>query len=129
MKRRIFVNLLIIIVFAALAAYCYDIGKAYDLVLSNTKATVDGKEYAPMEAVQVYIDDASENPIFLAEDDQMVDTAVGRKHVLTIQTLDDHDKVVEEKKVPFTISQLGPKREIRVPLGWNTGSLEVKENK
>ena len=86
MKRRILVNLLIIIVFAALAAYCYDIGKAYDLVLSNTKVTVDGKEYAPMEAVQVYIDDASENPVFLAEDDQMVGTAAVSYTHLTLPT-------------------------------------------
>lgn len=127
--KRIIVNLIIVIAFAALGAYCYDLGKAYDVVFANTPVTVDGKEYLPLEAVQVYLNKNSDNPVFLVEDDQMVAVAVGRRHKLTIQNLDENDNVIETREVAFNIRDLDAKRHINVTQAWNTGTLGIKKKK
>lgn len=120
--KRIIVNVVIILCFAALAYYCYDAGKSYNVMLENLAYTVDGVEHPGIEALQVTIDGQGD-PIFMLEGDQMPGTAAGKKHALKIEILDEDDKVVETKVVPFHILDLGDKLSINVARAYALGKV------
>ena len=103
--RRLVVNLGIIVFFACIGYVCFVTGKAYSIILENIPITVDGKIYEPMEAVQVRISNQAD-PSYLLEGDRLIATAVGASHILTIEVLDEDDKVVETRTIPFNVHEL-----------------------
>lgn len=81
--------------------------------------TVDGVEHPGIEAMQVTIDDSGD-PIYMLEGDQMPGVAAGKKHNLKIEILDEDDKVIETRNIPFHILDLKGKFSINVavPMPW-----------
>lgn len=120
--KRIIVNIVLVLCFAALAYYCYDAGKSYTVMLENVAYTVDNVEYPGIEAMQVTID-GSGDPIYMLEGDQMPGTTTGKKHTLKIEILDEEDKVVETKVVPFHILDLGAGQSINVARAYALGAV------
>ena len=120
--KRILVNIVIVLCFAGLAYFCYDEGKSYNLILENLSYTVDGVEHPGIEAMQVTIDDSGD-PIYMLEGDQMPGVAAGKKHNLKIEILDEDDKVIETRKIPFHILDLKGKFSINVARAYALGKV------
>lgn len=120
--KRIIVNIVIVLCFAALAYYCYDAGKAYNVLLENVAYSVDGVEHPGIEALQVTIDGRGE-PIFMLEGDRMMGVTSGKKHTLKIEILDEEDKVVETRLVPFNMSDLGDGAAVNVARAYVLGKM------
>lgn len=128
MKKRILVNAAIVVVLALIGYYCYNSGRAYNLIVENLPYTAaDGTEHPGIEALQVYIDDQSA-PVYLLEGDRLVATAVGKGHTLRIEILDEEDKPIESISVPFTVAELkGTPRELNVAEYFYKGKAKVNE--
>lgn len=120
--KRILVNIVIVLCFAGLAYFCYDEGKSYNLILENLSYTVDGVEHPGIEAMQVTIDDSGD-PIYMLEGDQMPGVAAGKKHNLKIEILDEDDKVIETRNIPFHILDLKGKFSINVARAYALGKV------
>ena len=120
--KRILVNIVIVLCFAGLAYFCYDEGKSYNLILENLSYTVDGVEHPGIEAMQVTIDDSGD-PIYMLEGDQMPGVAAGKKHNLKIEILDEDDKVIETRNIPFHILDLKGKFSINVARAYALGNF------
>ncbi len=120
--KKILVNTVIVLCFAGLACFCYDQGKSYNLILENLPYTVDGVEHPGIEAMQVTID-GSGDPIYMLEGDQMPGVATGKKHHLKIEILDEDDKVIETKDVPFHILDLKGKLSINAARAYALGKV------
>ena len=122
--RRILVDCLIVVIFAAVGWFCYDAGKSYNIILENVAFTVDGIEYPGIEAMQVTIDGRGE-PIYMLEDDRMVGMASGKRHTLMIEILDEDDRPIEEqtKMVTFTMKDLGPELTINTAKAYALGKV------
>ena len=114
--KRILVNIVIVLCFAGLAYFCYDEGKSYNLILENLSYTVDGVEHPGIEAMQVTIDDSGD-PIY------MLGVAAGKKHNLKIEILDEDDKVIETRNIPFHILDLKGKFSINVARAYALGKV------
>ena len=122
MKRRILVNAVIVLFFAGVAWFCYDMGKSYSLILENLPYAADGVQHPGIEAMQVTIDGQGE-PIYMLEGDQMPGVAAGKKHVLRLEILDEKDEVVETRDVPFHILDLEGKNSINVARAYALGRV------
>lgn len=122
MKRRIFVNVALVLVLIGICVLCVLTGKAYKVVLENVPYTVDGVEQPAIEAMQVTLD-PKRAPVYLLADDRMVGTAVGNAHIMVMELLDEEDKVIETRNVEFHILELGDDLSINVARAWNTGKI------
>lgn len=115
--KHILVNIVLTALLVLLGVWCYSEGKTYKVVLDNTAFTgKDGLEYPALEAVEVTID--KDEPIYLLEDDSASGKAMGKKHVMVIDRLDEDDKVVESRKIEFSINELGDTLEVNVAEYW-----------
>ncbi len=103
--RQILVNIIIVVALVALAKFCYDEGKAHDLLIDNVAYSRDGVDYEAFEAVNVRVDEIGE-PLYLVDGDRGVVTVPGRKHVIVVEELDDNDKAFKTHKVSFTNKEL-----------------------
>lgn len=115
--KHVLVNIVLTALLVLLGVWCYSEGKTYKVVLDNTAFTgKDGLEYPALEAVEVTID--KDEPIYLLEDDSASGKAMGKKHVMVIDRLDEDDKVVESRKIEFSINELGDTLEVNVAEYW-----------
>lgn len=115
--KHVLVNTVLVLLLVLLGAWCYSEGKTYKITLGNFAFTGrDGLGYPALEAVEVFID--KEAPIFLLEDDSASGKAMGKRHTMVIELLDENDKPVESRKIQFTITELGEKLEINVAEFW-----------
>lgn len=103
--RQIIVDLIIIAVMAVVGKFCYDEGKAYDLIIDNVAYSGDGASYQAFEAVNVVVDGIGE-PLYLVEGDRGVVTVPGRKHFIIVEELDEDDQVSKTHNVTFTNKEL-----------------------
>lgn len=126
MRRRILVNIGLVLVLFGICVVCFLNGKAYKVVLENVPYIVDGVEQPAIEAMQVTID-PKRNPVYLLADDRMVGTAIGNSQILMMELLDEEDNVIETKNVEFEILDLGGHLNINVARAWNTGKLVEEE--
>ncbi len=120
--RRILINLGIVAVFAAIGWFCYDNGKAYDLILDNTPYSVDGVELDALEAVQIKIDEGDEKVFYADDRDQAV--AVGSfAHTIRIDMLDLEDYPIpgQSRVYTFHVHDLGESRSLNLPFAYENG--------
>ena len=119
--KHIAVNIVLVLLCILLGVWCYSEGKTYKIVLDNTSFTgKDGLSYPALESAEVIIDKGE--VIFLMEDDSATGKAIGKKHIMTIHNLDENDKVLEARKVPFSIQELdGALLEINIAEYWLRG--------
>lgn len=115
MKRRLWVNLGLVLALTLIAVLCYHTGKAYNVIMQNVPfTTADGVEHPALEAAQVTIDNQTA-PIYLLDGDRMVGTAVGNEHTLKIEILDDEDKPTDTVVTTFKMTDLDEaKRELNI---------------
>ncbi len=115
--KHIFVNVVLVCLLVLLGVWCYSEGKTYKLILGNYAFTgSDGLEYPALEAVEVYID--KEEPVFLLEDDSATGNAMGKRHTMVIELLDEDDNPIESRKIQFTIAELNENLEVNVAEFW-----------
>ncbi len=120
--RRILINLAIVVVFAAIGWFCYDNGKAYDLILDNMPYSVGGVEIDALEAVQVKIDGGEEKVFYADDRDQAV--AIGSsEHTIRIDMLDldDHPIPGQARIYTFRVQDLGESRSLNLPFAYENG--------
>lgn len=103
--RQIVVNILLLAAFAGLGVYCYNEGKAYDILIDNAAFTHEGTTYEAYEAILVTVDGEGE-PLYLVEGDRGAATIAGKKHVLLVEELDIDDNVVKSHKLSFKNKEL-----------------------
>ncbi len=120
--RRILINLSIVAVFAAIGWFCYDNGKAYDLILDNTPYIADGVEIEALEAVQVRIDGGDEKVFYADDRDQAVAVGVS-SHTIRIDMLDLDDHLIpgQSRVYTFRVHDLGEKRALNLPYAYENG--------
>ena len=116
--KHVLVNVALVALLVLLGVWCYTQGKTYKLALDNS-AGKDGLEYPALEAAEVIIDKAE--PIYMMEDDSSSGKAVGKKHVMIIDKLDEDDKVLESRTIRFSISELNENLEINIAEFWLRG--------
>lgn len=121
--KRLLVRLFLILLLAGIGFWCFVSGKAYDIVLENIPLEADGRTYSAMEAVNAYVD-KDPDPILLLDGDRMVATAVGSRHVLRIDVLDEDDNVLETHVYPFTMKDLGTSLSLNVPYAFSKGKKQ-----
>ena len=112
--KRFVIRVLLVCVLAGIGTWCFFSGKAYDIVLENIPSTVNGQTVEPFEAVNAYID-TDPSPILLLDGDRMVATAIGLKHTIRIDILDEDDNVLESRTATFTTTSLGRHMSLNVP--------------
>lgn len=120
--KRLFVDLTLAGLLALLAFYCYNNGKAYDIIMQNDAAVVGEKRYAGMEAVQLSIDGGAAKTLYDGDIDQM--TAVGTgAHKLRIDVLDLEDRPIagQSKVFQFRLRDLGNKGILNIPYAYAAG--------
>ena len=118
--KHVLVNVALVALLVLLGVWCYTQGKTYKLALDNSAFTgKDGLEYPALEAAEVIIDRAE--PIYMMEDDSSSGKAVGKKHVMIIDKLDEDDKVLESRTIRFSISELNENLEINIAEFWLRG--------
>lgn len=122
MVRRIIVNTVLGALIVLLAVYCYNAGKAYTFLLENLPYELNGEQQPAFEALQVSLDQDRE-PVFMLEDDRINVTGVGKTHVLRIELLDEEDKVVETKEIPFSTMDLDESLTINVARAFAQGHI------
>ena len=66
--------------------------------------------------MEVYID--KEEPVFLLEDDSATGNAMGKRHTMVIELLDEDDNPIESRKIQFTIAELNENLEVNVAEFW-----------
>ena len=113
-------DVLLILVFAAIGYFCYSNGKAYNFILDNTAYTAEALE--SMEAVSVSVDGGT--PKVLYADDKDVAVAIGGgSHVMRIDTLDLQDKPIpgEGREYTFSLDGMGKRPSINVPYAYKNG--------
>lgn len=103
--KQIVVDIVLILALVGLAVFCYNEGKAYDILVSNGTFSHENKVYEPIEAINVTIDDASE-PLFLVNGDMGVMTIVGKIHTVLVEELDDDDNVIKTYNAKFAQKDL-----------------------
>ncbi len=120
--RRILINLGIVAVFVAIGWFCYDHGKAYDLILDNTPYVADGVEIEALEAVQVKIDGGDEKVFYADDRDQAVAVGVSA-HTIRIDMLDldDHPIPGQSRVYTFHVHELGENRSLSLPFAYENG--------
>jgi hypothetical protein len=111
--KRVCINLGLVLCLAGLIAWCVLTGKAYDIVLENTPTTVAGAEQPALEAVHVIID--KQEPVLMLEGDRIISTAIGIKHKIRIDVLDENDKVLESRSHTYIIRDLGTPPTLNIP--------------
>lgn len=118
--RRLFMDLLLVLAFAALGFFCYSNGKAYNFILDNTAYSAEQLE--AMEAVSVSVDGGA--PKVLYADDKDIAVAVGGgEHVMRIDTLDLQDRPIdgEGREYSFSLQGMGKRPSINVPFAYKNG--------
>lgn len=116
MNRRVLVNLGIVLLLILISYVCFITGKAYDIIVENVPYTHEGVTYESIEAVQASLDNSRGEPIYLLDGDRLVETAIGRSHILKIEVLDEQDKPSETVTITFEIDDLkGSPRVLNVP--------------
>lgn len=121
--KRIIVDVAIVVVFALLGWYCYDHGKTYDFIISNTAYVEAGENLESMEAVQVTVDSTA--PKVLYADDRDQATAIGSgTHTARIDLLDLDDRPIpgESRNYSFTMESLGEKPSLNIPFAYKNGT-------
>ena len=121
-KKRLIVNSTLVLVLVLIAVLCYNMGKTYRILLENTPFIYQGERYLGIEAMQVTIDNQNK-PIYLLEGDRMVITAIGKKHILTMEFLDIDDNLTEARNIKFHIYDLGENMSLNVARAYEFGSL------
>jgi hypothetical protein len=112
--KRISINIGLVLCLIAVVAWCVLTGKAYDIVLDNTTTTIAGTEYPALEAVHVVID--KQDPVLMLEGDRIISTAIGIKHIIRIDILDENDKVLESRSHTYNILDLGLAPKLNIPI-------------
>jgi hypothetical protein len=117
--RRILVSALLLAALVGLGFYCYDAGRAYDLLVDNHDITLGENTYSGERDVNVILD--ANEPLEMAPQDTMVSTVAGKKHTITVEILDENYEVVETVTGKFTLKD-PEKRFLSIPafLGKNT---------
>lgn len=103
--KQIMVDIVVVLALVGLAVFCYNEGKAYDILVDNRSFSYENKVYEPLEAINVTIDDAAE-PLFLVNGDMGVKTIVGEVHKVLVDELDDDDNVIKTYETTFTNQEL-----------------------
>ena len=102
MKKRMAVNLGLVILFTLLAILLYNSGKGYDLLLDNQIVDIDGITYKPSGTVRVSVDGG--DAIELWSDDRGMTTVKGKKHKIRIEVLDEkEEQVISSLEKQFSI--------------------------
>lgn len=96
---------MLIVFFAALAAYSYNEGKARIILIDNIAFSSEGKNYEAFAAIQVIVD-GKEPSLFLLEGDRGAANLIGKAHVLAVEELDENDRVIKTYRVSFKSSEL-----------------------
>ena len=112
--KRISINIGLVICLIGVVAWCVLTGKAYDIVLENTPTTIAGTECPALEAVHIVID--QQDPVLMLEGDRIVSTAIGIKHIIRIDILDENDKVLESRSHSYNVLDLGLSPKLNIPI-------------
>ncbi len=123
--KRIIVNCCLVLALVGLGWYCYLSGKAYIVMLENLPFELHGEKRPGIEAVNVIIGD--HEPVLLLEGDQIPTEASRRDKVLQIDILDENNKVIESKRIPFSLRDLGDQPKINVAEAFMTQETSVEE--
>ncbi len=110
--RRLLVSALLLAALVALGVYCYDAGRAYDLLVDNHDIALEETSYSGGRDINVIIDD--NEPLEMAAQDTMVSTVAGKKHTLTVEILDENYEVAETVTGKFTLKD-PEKRFLSIP--------------
>jgi len=95
-----------------LGIYCYDAGRAYDLLVDNHDMTLGEKTYSGERDVNVIL--SKYEPIEMTAQDTMVSTVAGKKHTITVEILDENYEVAETVTGKFTLKD-PKKRFLNIP--------------
>ncbi|PIE54571.1 MAG: hypothetical protein CSA35_05195 [Dethiosulfovibrio peptidovorans] len=105
-SRQIFVDVLIVACLVGVAVFCYNQGKAYDVLIDNRKFVHEGQAYPAFEAVEVFVDDEDGEPMYLVDGDRGAITIAGQTHVIVVKELDKNDQVTKTYRVTFKNKEL-----------------------
>lgn len=110
--RRILVIALLVVALVALGFYCYDAGRAYDLLVDNHDITLGEHTYSGERDINVVL--SKNEPLEMSAQDTMVTTVAGKKHTIVVEILDENYEVAETIKGTFLLK--GPaKRFLSIP--------------
>ena len=110
--RRLLASALLLVALVALGVYCYDVGRAYDLLVDNHDIALEDANYSGGRDINVIIDD--NEPLEMAAQDTMVSTVAGKKHTITVEILDENYEVAETVAGKFTLKD-PQKRFLSIP--------------
>lgn len=119
-RRQILVNVLLILLLAGLGWFCWRGGKSYSLLLENLPYGEDGTAQPALEAVNVTIGNGK--AIFMLDGDRTATKVMGTSHMLRIDILDEEDRVVETKEIPFSMDELGDPATLNVARAFREGA-------
>lgn len=123
--RRLLVSALLLAALVALGVYCYDAGRAYDLLVDNHDIALGEVNYSGERDLNVIID--GNEPLEMAAQDTMVSTVAGKKHTLTVEILDENYEVAETVTGKFTLKD-PKKRFLSIPAFLGKSEEWVIEN-
>ncbi len=104
--RQILVDILIVACLIGMAMFCYNRGKAYDILIDNREFVHDGQTYPAFGAVEVFVDAEDGEPLYLVDGDRGASTIAGQTHTLIVKELDENDQVTQTYEVKFKNEEL-----------------------
>lgn len=122
-KKQVIVNVCLVLVLIATGWFCYRQGKTYTILLENLPYETGGEKQTGLEAIYAYIDNGRQ--VFMLEGDRTAVSGSGSSHVLKIEMLDEEDKVLETREIPFSMSDLGERQSVNVARAYREGSVEA----
>jgi hypothetical protein len=99
LNRRNGFRIVLLAALVALGMYLYTSGKQHQMFVDNMSAVIEGKTYAPEEAVRVSFDGGE--PIELASGDRDVTQVVGPSHSVKVEVLNESGDVVKTLEGEF----------------------------
>lgn len=101
-RRRLIIQLLLIVAVFGFSAFLFVIGKGHQILIDNKRVSIDGQTLSAYEWVNVYVDGVKK-PVEVEEGDRGLAKVAGPWHKIRVEIL-ENGKIVKSYDRKFTVS-------------------------